>query len=76
MPTLENKDEIKKQIRWDHNTVAEFARTAGLDEIERQYLYATLDGSKFYAYIIPVLQKYGYAPKVGGYKRQPKGRAA
>ena len=76
MPTLENKEEIKKQIRWDFNTVSEFARTAGMNERELQYLHGTLNGLKFYACMIPILEKFGYNPRVVGYRRQPKKRAA
>ena len=72
MATLENKAEIKKKIRLDFDSISAFAKTAGLDEIERQYLYATLDGSKFYKCIIPVLNKHGYVTKVGGYRNKQR----
>lgn len=76
MPTLENKEQIKKQIRSEHYTISAFADLAGLSETEQQYLYSTLSGRIFYACMIPVLQKYGYNPRVVGYRRQPKKRAA
>lgn len=76
MPILQNNEQIKKDIRYDYGTVSGFAKTAGLDALETQYLYKTLSGLTYYSCVIPILEKYGYKPVVTGYRRQPKKRAA